>query len=140
MDPEQTKAAEKYPVPTNLKSLQRFLGMAGWFHRFVPKFSEIAEPLNALKRKDTKFRWTTDCQTAFEILKQCLVKTPVLGNPTFNLPFVVYMDGSEVGLSAVLVQQKGMGTEKVFAFTSRSLNKAERNYFTTEHVWLLYGL
>lgn len=102
--------------------------MAGWYHRFVPNFSQIAEPLNALKRKDMKFRWTTECQTAFEILKQRLMTTPVLGHPNFNLPFVVYTAASEVSLCAVLVPQTGLGTEEVLAFTSRSL----RNYSTTE--------
>lgn len=132
VDPEKTKAVDEYPVPNNLKSLQRFLGTAGWYHRFVPNFLQIAEQLNALKRKDTKFRWTTEYQTAFEILKQRLMTTPVLGHPNFNLPFVVYRDASEVGLGAVLVQQTGLGTEEVLAFVSRSLNKAERNYSTTE--------
>lgn len=92
----------------------------------------MAEPLNALKRKNTKFKWSPECQTAFEVLKERLVTTPVLGHPNFNLPFVVYTDASEVGLGAVLVQQTGLGKEEVLAFGSRSLNKAERNYSTTE--------
>ncbi|KAL2083812.1 hypothetical protein ACEWY4_021585 [Coilia grayii] len=95
-DPEKTTAVQQYPVPTTLKSLQRFLGMAGWYHRFVPNFSQIAVLLNALKRKGAKFRWTQECQQAFEQLKQHLVSPPVLGHPNFSYPFIVYTDASEL--------------------------------------------
>ncbi|KAL2091743.1 hypothetical protein ACEWY4_011541 [Coilia grayii] len=131
-DPEKITAVQQYPVPTTLKALQRFLGMAGWYHRFVPNFSQIAVPLNALKRKGAKFRWTQECQQAFEELKQHLVSPPVLGHPNFSYPFIVYTDASEVGLGAVLTQSTGLGKEEVLAFASRSLNSAERNYSATE--------
>uniref|UniRef100_A0A8C1GVQ7 Reverse transcriptase domain-containing protein n=1 Tax=Cyprinus carpio TaxID=7962 RepID=A0A8C1GVQ7_CYPCA len=141
-DPEKTRAVQDFPVPKNIKEVQRFLGMAGWYHRFVPHFSQVAEPLNALKRKGVKFLWTSQCQTSFHALKQLLVSPPVLGHPNLNLPFVIYTDASEVGLGAVLVQQTGLGTEEVLAFASRTLNPAERNYTTTEQeclavVWAL---
>ncbi|XP_045569661.1 uncharacterized protein [Salmo salar] len=142
VDPEKTKAVQDFPVPTTLKALQRFLGMAGWYHRFVLNFSQVAEPLNALKRKGAKFRWTAECQTSFETLKRHLVTPPILGHPNFDCPFVVYTDASDVGLGAVLVQQTGLGIEEVLAFASRTLNGAERNYSTTEQeclavVWAL---
>lgn len=116
--------------------------MAGWYHRFVPNFSQLTEPLNALKLKGAKLIWTTSCQAAFESLKQHLVSPPILGHPDFNLPFVVYTDASEIGLGAVLAQQTGLGTEQVIAFASRTLNQAERNYSTTEQeclavIWTL---
>uniref|UniRef100_A0A8C7TQZ0 ribonuclease H n=1 Tax=Oncorhynchus mykiss TaxID=8022 RepID=A0A8C7TQZ0_ONCMY len=142
VDPEKTKAVQDFPVPTTLKALQRFLGMAGWYHQFVSNFSQVAEPLNALKRKGVKFLWTAECQTSFETLKRHLVTPPILGHPNFDCPFVVYTDASDVGLGAVLVQQTGLGTEEVLAFASRTLNGAERNYSTTEQeclavVWAL---
>ena len=132
VDSEKVKAVEDFPVPTNLKAVQRFLGMSGWYHRFVPNFAEVADPLNNLKRKGVKFRWTPECQRAFDTLKSHLVSPPILGHPNFNLPFVVYTDASDVGLGAVLVQQTGLGSEEVLAYGSRSLNKAERNYTVTE--------
>lgn len=132
VDDEKIRAVQAFPVPTNLKQLQRFLGMAGWYHRFVPNFSALTEPLNVLKRKGVKFHWTAECQTAFEAVKQYLISAPVLGHPDFKLPFIVYTDASDVGLGAVLVQRTGIGTEQVLAFASRTLNKAERNYSTTE--------
>lgn len=132
VDTEKSQAVQDFPVPQNLKQLQRFLGMAGWYHRFVPDFSTLTEPLNALKRKGAKFVWTPTCHASFEKLKQHLTSPPILGHPDFNLPFVVYTDASDVGLGAVLAQQTGLGTEQVLAFASRTLNTAERNYSTTE--------
>lgn len=132
VDPDKTEAVRNFPVPINLKALQRFLGMAGWYHRFVPNFSQIAEPLNALKKKGARFLWSPACQTAFETLKEHLVNPPVLGHPNFHSPFVVYTDASETGLGAVLVQKSDLGNEEVLAFASRSLNPAERNYAATE--------
>lgn len=69
--------------------------MAGWYHKFVPHFSQVAEPLNALKRKGVKFLWTSQCQDSFQSLKQLIVSSLVLGHPNLNLPFVVYTDASE---------------------------------------------
>lgn len=142
VDAEKIKAVQDFPMPQNIKELQRFLGMAGWYHRFVPRFSQLAEPLNALKRKGAKYLWTPQCQAAFEALKKHLVSPPILGHPDFNLPFIVYTDASEVGLGAVLAQPTGLGSEHVLAFASRTLNGAERNYSTTEQeclavVWAL---
>lgn len=116
--------------------------MAGWYHQFVPNFSQLTEPLNALKRKGATFIWTTSCQAAFESLKQHLVSHPILGHPDFNLLFVVYTNASDIGLGAILAQQTGLGTEQVIAFASRTLNQAEGNYSTTEQeclavIWAL---
>ncbi|KAE8289650.1 hypothetical protein D5F01_LYC11356 [Larimichthys crocea] len=97
VDPDNIEAVQNFPAPTNLKALQRFLGMAWWYHRFVPNFSQIAEPLNALKKKGAKFSWSPACQTAFITLKNHLAKPPVLGHPNINLPFVVYTNASEIG-------------------------------------------
>jgi len=95
-----------------MKEVQRFLGMADWYHRFLPNFSQVAEPLNALKRKGAKLLWTSQRQISFQALKQLLVSPPVLGHPNLNLPFVIYTDASEVALGAVLVQQTGLGMEE----------------------------
>ncbi len=113
-EPEKTNAVEAFPIPTDLKAVQRFLGMAGWYHRFVPNFSQVADPLNVLKRKGAHFQWTPACQHAFETLKGHLVSSPILGHPDFDLPFVVYTDASDVGLGAVLVQQVGLGNEEIW--------------------------
>ena len=102
-DPEKTQAIRDFPVPTCLKGVQRFVGMVGWYHRFVPNFSKLAEPLHKLKRKGARFSWTTECQKAFDALKDHLVSPPVLGHPDLKLPLTIYTDASNVGLGAILV-------------------------------------
>ncbi len=131
-DPSKVEAIRDYPAPTNIKEVQRFLGLAGWYHRFVPNFSRIAEPINALKKKGCSFLWSQQCQQAFEHLKYCLTSPPILGHPDLQLPFTVYTDASDTGLGAVLTQRKEQGLEQVIAYASRTLNKAETNYSATE--------
>ncbi len=112
-------------MPRNLKEVQRFLGLAGWYHRCVPNFSRIAEPLNSLKKKGHRFQWTTQCQQAFEQLKACLTSPPILGHPNLDLPFTVYTDASDTGLGAILAQRKDAGREEVIAYASKTLTGAE---------------
>lgn len=80
-DPSKVEAILTYPVPQTLKEVQRFLGLAGWYDRFVPNFSQIAEPLNVLKKRGKSFQWTLQCQQAFDHLKACLSSPPILGHP-----------------------------------------------------------
>lgn len=141
-DPNKIEAIWSYPVPTNLKEVQRFLGLAGWYHRFVPNFSQTAEPINALKKKGKTFNWSDQCQQAFEQLKSYLTSPPILGHPNLQQPFTVYTDASDTGLGAVLTQKREQGMEKVITYASRSLNQAEINYSVTEKeclavVWAL---
>ncbi len=129
-------------MPRNLKEVQRFLGLAGWYHRFVTNFSRIAEPLNSLKKKGHRFQWTTQCQQAFEQLKACLTSPPIHGHPNLDLPFTVYTDASVTGLGAILAQRKDAGREEVITYASRTLTGAELNYTATEKeclavVWAL---
>ncbi len=137
-----TAAQQTYPKlrPSDLTlcrgicatEVQRFLGLAGWYHRFVPIFSKIAEPINALKKKGHSFHWSPQCREAFEQLKAHLTSPPILGHPNLQLPFIMYTDASDTGLGAVLTQRKAQGLEKVIAYASRTLNKAESNYSATE--------
>lgn len=112
-DPSKVEAIHTYPVPRTLKDVQRFLGLNGWYHRFVPNFSRIAEPLNTLKKKGQPFQWTPQCQQAFDYLKACLTSPPILGHPNLHLPFTVYTNASDTGLGAVLTQRKEQGSEEV---------------------------
>lgn len=130
-DPSKIKAIRNMPVPKNVTDLRSFLGLAGYYRRFIKNFAIIAEPLNMLTRKEVKWKWSTDQDKAFNTLKEKLTESPVLGYPDFNSTFVLYTDASNHGIGAVL-QQNIDGADRVIGYYSRTLNKAERNYSTTE--------
>ena len=111
----------------NIKELQMFLGMCNYYAKFVPEYAHIATPLYNLLWKNTKFDWTTDCDTAFNQLKYALVHAPVLAMPDFNANFVVETNASDVAVGAVLMQH-----DRPVAFMSKALNSAQCNYHTTD--------
>ena len=101
-DPEKISAMERFPTPTDLKSLRSFLGIASYYRRFVPNFSVIANPLFALTHKDAAFNWNEPCQRAFDQLKMHLTTAPVLAYSDFSVDFKLETDASGAGLGAVL--------------------------------------
>ena len=105
--------------------------MASWYRRFIPDYATIAEPLTRLTRKNQKFEWLDEQQSAFERLKAMIMLAPTLQRPDPNSLFVVQTDASDVGLGAVLLQEVE-GIERVLKFASRVLTPAERNYSVTE--------
>ena len=101
-DPEKVKVIRAMLPPENVKGVHSFLGMISYYHHFIPKFSEIAIPLIKLTKKFAKFEWTTECQSAFEVLKNSLSTIPVLGYPDVNKPYVLYTDASDNCIGACL--------------------------------------
>ncbi|KAJ8006814.1 hypothetical protein DPEC_G00111130 [Dallia pectoralis] len=127
---DKVEAVRGWPTPRGKKEVKSFLGLAGYYRRFVRGFAGIAAPLNHLLQKDTVFQWAEEHQQAFEALKRGLVEAPVLAAPNPNLPVILDTDASNEGLGAVLAQQ-GPDGEHVIAYYSRTLDKAERHYCVT---------
>ncbi|KAI4890447.1 hypothetical protein NFI96_003606 [Prochilodus magdalenae] len=130
MDPAKIRAVQDWPRPSSLKEVQRFLGFANFFRRFIRNFSAVAAPLTALTGKTSgRFRWTVEAQQAFEELTRCLTTAPVLQLPDPRAPFIVEVDASDVGVGAVLSQRSGIPNKlHPCAFYSHRLTPAERNY------------
>lgn len=137
-DPDKVKCVQGWPTPRTVKELRSFLGLAGYYRRFVKDFAKIASPLHELltglgPTQSSKKRpshaltgWNHTCDVAFATLKEALTTSPILAFADFTLPFVLYTDASNRGLGAVLAQVQG-GKERVIAFASRSLHPTERN-------------
>ena len=93
-------------LPKTPKEIKQFLGLIGYYRKFVPRFSDLARPLNALTRKDVEFKWTLICQESFELLKTSLMTDPILTYPDPNLPYVLFTDASKYAWACVLTQEK----------------------------------
>ncbi|XP_075764387.1 uncharacterized protein LOC142819706 [Pelodiscus sinensis] len=146
-EPAKVEAIRDWPVPQTKKQVQAFIGMAGYYRRFVPNFSSIAAPITELCRKGRPDRvvWTEQCQRALCALKGALAKAPVLVNPDFDKPFIVFTDASDTGLGAVLMQADEKGERHPIVYLSRKLLPRERSYATVEReclamVWALQKL
>ena len=104
--PEKLESIQKMPPPKTPKEVKQFLGLIGYYRKFVPRFSDLAWPLNALTRKDVTFEWTPICQESFEMLKTSLMKEPILTYPDPSLPYVLFTDASKYAWACVLTQEK----------------------------------
>ncbi|GJR67619.1 putative reverse transcriptase domain-containing protein [Tanacetum coccineum] len=111
--------------PTTPTEVRQFLGLAGYYRRFIEGFSKIAKPLTKITQKNKNYTWGEEQESAFQLLKQKLCEAPILALPEGNDNFVIYCDVSLQGLGAVLMQR-----EKVIAYASRQLKPHEENYTT----------
>ena len=113
------QAINNNETPTN----KRFLGMVGYFRRFVPNFVDVAAPLNCLLKKGVTFKWSNECETAFSDLKSTLTNFPVLRTPDFEAPFMLAVDASDHGVGAVLFQRGDGSFSHPVAYFSKTLDK-----------------
>jgi hypothetical protein len=121
VDPSEVKDILEWKPPTIVHQVRSFLGLAGYYRRFIPDFSKIVKPITSLLNNDTKFNWSL----AFEQLKVLLTTAPVLAQPDIEKPFDVYYDASGSGLGCVLMQEG-----RVIAYASRQLHRHEEHYPT----------
>ncbi len=129
MDPDKVRAVIEWPVPDSRIALQRFLGFANFYRRFIRNFSQVAAPLTALTSVRSHFTWSEVAQNAFDHLKRLFTSAPILITPDPTRQFIVEVDASDVGVGAIL-SQRSSRDDKVHpcAFFSHRLTSAERNY------------
>ncbi|KAG7556957.1 Reverse transcriptase domain [Arabidopsis suecica] len=125
VDPEKIKSNKDWPRPKNATEIRSFLGLAGYYRRFVKGFASMSQPMTRLTGKDTKFQWSEECEKSFSELKAMLTSAPVLVLPEEDEPYMVYTDASITGLGCILMQK-----DSVIAYASRQLRKHEENYPT----------
>jgi len=125
VDPSKVQDVLDWEAPTSVPEIRSFLGLAGYYRRFIPEFSRIAKPMTELLNKGVKFYWSSHCEEAFQKLKTLLTSAPILVQPDTTKPFDVYCDASGTGLVCVLMQEN-----RVIAYASRSIKRHEENYPT----------
>ena len=128
----KVQAIVEFPMPTNKHELMRFLGMSGYYRKFCKNFSMVAEPLTRLLKKHEVFRWSDDCQSAFEKIKRLLLSVPVLMAPDFAKPFKLMVDTSDIGSGVVLMQEGEDGIDHSVSYFSYKFNAHQKNYSTCE--------
>lgn len=143
-DEQKVKAVKDYPTPTTKKDVRAFLGLTGYYRKFIPHFATVAAPLTDLTRKGhpEKIEWGAACEESFQKLKGALQESPVLKIAEPDRPFIVQIDASDRGLGAVLSQRDTAGLEHPVAFASRKLYPREEKYAVVEKeclaiVWAL---
>lgn len=128
-DPEKIRAVTEWPEPSTRKQLQRFLGFANFYRRFIKDYSRVAAPLTRLTSPAFRFSWTDEARQAFEKLKELFTSAPILVQPDPSRQFIVEVDASETGVGAVLSQRSESDLKlHPCAFFSQRLSPAERNY------------
>jgi len=130
MQPSKIEAINEWKACRDVSEVRVFMGLSGYYRRFIKDFSVIAAPLYNLTRKDGEFKWTRECQEAFDELKRRLVSEPILALPSGEGTYVLDTDASDFGLGAVLSQRQNE-QEKVIEYESQTLAKPEQKYETT---------
>jgi hypothetical protein len=134
-DPDLVKAVSEFPQPKKVKDVQSFLGLTGYYRRFIQGYAKIAEPLleqiRCSQKSNHRLNWSDECTDAFNTLKNRLTNAPIMNTPKFDQPFILELDACDYGLGAVLTQEYD-GNKYVIAYASRTLSATERKYGATE--------
>ena len=130
-DPENMAKILNWPVPKTVRDVRGILGLGSYYCHFIRNFSERVQPLVNLTKKDKPFKWTEECQSAFEDIKQVLISPDIMAFQTDDGQFILDSDASDETIGAVFMQIQS-GVEKVIAYGSQTLGKADRNYCATD--------
>lgn len=131
-DDSKISAVRDFPTPKDVTGVRSFLGLVGFYGRFIKDFSTVAAPLSDLTKRGIPFHWNDKEQEAFDSLKKSLISAPILLPPNPRQPFVLETDASGIGLGAVLSQEDDSGDLRPVSFHSRKLSKHETNYAVHE--------
>ena len=133
--PNKLDSIKHMPVPNSVKEIKQFLGLTGYYRKFVPRFADISRPLTTLTKKDVKFEWTSACQKSFELLKEALCGEPILKYADTSKPYTLYTDASKFGWAGVLTQPhmmvidgKSTTTDQPVAFVSGLFRGSQLNW------------
>jgi hypothetical protein len=146
MNPESVEAILKWerPLPgsNRVKAIRGFLGMVGWYRKFIPHFADVAAPLVELTKKNVEWKWSDECENAFVMLRDAVTRYPVLAAADPNKDYILHTDASDVALGAILMQYDDGGDLHPIAYASKTLDTAQRNYSVTDRealalVWAL---
>uniref|UniRef100_A0AAV2LVS7 ribonuclease H n=2 Tax=Knipowitschia caucasica TaxID=637954 RepID=A0AAV2LVS7_KNICA len=139
---EKINAVMKAPQPQDVQQLRSFLGFINYYHRFMPNLSTVLHPLNELLQAERKWKWTKECEQAFQEVKRLVTSETVLTHYDPSLPVKLACDASPYGIGAVMSHVMRDGTERPIAFASRSLSSAEKNYsqIDKEALGLVWGV
>jgi len=140
-DPEKTRLVSEWPVPTSVKEVRSFLGLTGYYRKFVKGYATVAAPLHDLTKKDVAYVWSPEAQPAFEMLKEALTSPPILAMPNDEDIMILDTDACDKSIAALLSQVQS-GEERVIAYAGRILTKREVNYCITrkELLAVVYAL
>eukprot|EP00794_Sanderia_malayensis_P018342 gene18342-20185_t len=127
VDPAKVSSVKNFPIPQNKTDVRRFLGLTGYYRRFIANYASRSKPLVDLTKKKRLFQRTKDADNVFQELKNCLISAPVLQCPDASLQFKLYTDACDYGLGAVLAQETDDG-ETVIAYANRILKPSEAKY------------
>lgn len=130
-NPDKIRAVKDFPIPTTPKEIKSFLGLTGYYRKFIKDFAKISKPMTNCLKKDSKVIHTKEFVKAFNHLKNLLINSPVLQYPDFNKPFVLTTDASNFAVGAVL-SQGNPPNDRPISYISRTLNTHECNYSTIE--------
>ena len=144
--PNKLDSIKHMPAPNSAKEIKQFLGLTGYYRKFVPRFADISRPLTTLTKKDVKFKWTSACQKSFELLKEALCGEPVLKYADTSKPYTLYTDASKYGWAGVLTQPhvmtvngKSTTTDHPVAFVSGLFRGSQLNWAAlTKEAFAIY--
>ena len=141
--PEKLEAIKKMPAPTMSKEVKQFLGLIGYYRKFVPRFSDISRPLTKLTRHDTPFEWTEQCGKAFNHLRELLMQYPILRYPDPTKGYVLYTDASGIGWAGVLTQEyideKNRAKQHPICYVSGQFRGSQLNWAAlTKEAYAIY--